>query len=672
MDSLKYKNKEVASINLKNILKLLLAILIFEIFISLCGRLHFIQDDAYISLEYAKNFAQGNGLVFNIGQRVEGFTSFLWISILTIPFMLNINPEIFAQVLSISFGVLNLILTYFLSRVIVGKYKNKDVNSYFHFVPVIMLMISGTFYYWAVSGMETTLYTFSCMLGVYYYLIRNKRIVYLYLSIIFLTLAFLTRQEAAIIIGIFILDFIIEQLRNNNYILNFKKLFSAKLIIFLSIFIIPTVIFILFRFSYFGYLFPNTFYAKTGITSDYLSAGLQYTGAFFEKYLLYGSIFILPIFLLIKREYREKIILLYAIIFSYIIYIIFVGGDVLAMHRFFIPTLPLIYVLFTRFLLYFLGWLSINFKNKILTVSIATLILFAVTLNIHLNSYDEAVKMSRKEQGLTYSMKSIALAMKNKKKIKGEQILIAASTVGALKYFSDCEVLDMLGLTDKYIAHNPSPIKAISEYNTGWKEKNYNVNYVLSQKPDYIIFSTGEKPSSFAERSLFTKQDFFKCYFVYPIFTDSTKFRRNMYKRYSQENILLREFMVQKNKNYSPSFVNLYNSFLNEINNGVHISHFEKIENTFNKLIKCSPSYFGEPYRFMAAIYHDKGDNSRSMEYLNKCIEIDSLNLYSRMLMYEISKDENIKTVTERQVNYIKNYFPWFFNKYKFMFNKEF
>ncbi|MBN97985.1 MAG: hypothetical protein CME16_01875, partial [Gemmatimonadetes bacterium] len=39
---------------------------------------NFIADDAFITLRYAQNLASGDGLVFNLGERVEGFTSPLW------------------------------------------------------------------------------------------------------------------------------------------------------------------------------------------------------------------------------------------------------------------------------------------------------------------------------------------------------------------------------------------------------------------------------------------------------------------------------------------------------------------------------------------------------------------------------------------------------------------
>ena len=36
-------------------------------------------DDSYISFRYARNVLDGNGLVYNPGQYVEGYTSFAWV-----------------------------------------------------------------------------------------------------------------------------------------------------------------------------------------------------------------------------------------------------------------------------------------------------------------------------------------------------------------------------------------------------------------------------------------------------------------------------------------------------------------------------------------------------------------------------------------------------------------
>src|SRR5207247_899918 len=39
-------------------------------------------DDAFISFRYAQHLVDGYGLVFNPGERVEGYTNFLWTMIM--------------------------------------------------------------------------------------------------------------------------------------------------------------------------------------------------------------------------------------------------------------------------------------------------------------------------------------------------------------------------------------------------------------------------------------------------------------------------------------------------------------------------------------------------------------------------------------------------------------
>ena len=41
-----------------------------------------IADDAYISLRYLDHWLRGDGLVFNVGERVMGFSNLLWIVLL--------------------------------------------------------------------------------------------------------------------------------------------------------------------------------------------------------------------------------------------------------------------------------------------------------------------------------------------------------------------------------------------------------------------------------------------------------------------------------------------------------------------------------------------------------------------------------------------------------------
>ena len=46
--------------------------------LALAWQVLWLCDDAFISFRYARNFAEGHGLVFNEGEWVEGYTNFLW------------------------------------------------------------------------------------------------------------------------------------------------------------------------------------------------------------------------------------------------------------------------------------------------------------------------------------------------------------------------------------------------------------------------------------------------------------------------------------------------------------------------------------------------------------------------------------------------------------------
>ena len=71
---------------------------------------NFIQDDSFITYRYVKNFTEGNGLVFNIGEKVEGYTCFLWVILLSGVKSFGFNFISASQVLGIISSVLTLLI----------------------------------------------------------------------------------------------------------------------------------------------------------------------------------------------------------------------------------------------------------------------------------------------------------------------------------------------------------------------------------------------------------------------------------------------------------------------------------------------------------------------------------------------------------------------------------
>ncbi|HDY90309.1 MAG TPA: hypothetical protein ENH82_19590, partial [bacterium] len=64
-------------------------------------------DDSYITYRYAVNLANGDGLVFNVGERVDAASSFLYTVILAMFYKIGISPETMSIILSLtSLGII--------------------------------------------------------------------------------------------------------------------------------------------------------------------------------------------------------------------------------------------------------------------------------------------------------------------------------------------------------------------------------------------------------------------------------------------------------------------------------------------------------------------------------------------------------------------------------------
>src|SRR3954464_1469378 len=81
----------------------------------------FVSDDAFISFRYARNLAEHGQLVFNLGERVEGFTNFLWTLLLALGIKVGCGPEISSRLLGTGFGIATLFVVTRLSLRLDGR-----------------------------------------------------------------------------------------------------------------------------------------------------------------------------------------------------------------------------------------------------------------------------------------------------------------------------------------------------------------------------------------------------------------------------------------------------------------------------------------------------------------------------------------------------------------------
>jgi arabinofuranosyltransferase len=121
------------------------------------------EEDAFIYFRYALHAARGLGLVFNPGERVEGFSSPIWMLLLATGAAQHLQVHVLARVLGIACGMATLIATLWLSSVAgLGRAVRLAVIS--------CLAASYWFLVWAQSGLETPLYSLALVAAVAWYL----------------------------------------------------------------------------------------------------------------------------------------------------------------------------------------------------------------------------------------------------------------------------------------------------------------------------------------------------------------------------------------------------------------------------------------------------------------------------------------------------------------------
>jgi arabinofuranosyltransferase len=652
-----------------NVVYILLGVICL-IFVILCFQTKFVQDDSYITFRYVENFINGHGLVFNIGEKVEGYTNFLWLILLSVFALLGMNIIDISQYLSVGFGVMTLIMTYKVSSLIIlndsSQLRKSKVSGQveesperlLNLIPVILTASVGAFQYWSISGMETSMFVALCLLAIYYYLrdMNKPDIIISYPLVLFL--ASLTRPEGQYVFGIIILHKIIMTFKVNRSGA-VKELLSRNNLITYAVYIVPTLLFMLFRLAYYGYPFPNTFYAKTGFSAVYLQTGWEYFWDFASGYLLWGIAFISPLFLFKRKEIFSQVLLLFMLYFMYTIYVISIGGDVLPLYRFFYFVGPLVFILFGKVLTLFYFYLRSNVTGG-KPIGAVSLVLIGVIVYGWYNYSSQKEEIQQKmelENGLVAKMQIAGEWFNTKQQEKGEVLDVGATTIGALSYYAGNKVniIDMLGLTDEEVAHNPQPIPEISEGFVGWKERNYNVDYMMSRDPDFIYFSTGIKPSAYAERALFTNDEFIDYYYPYYFTIANKNFTDIVYKRKTDAEVQADKRNFPPNPNYKKSFINNYTGGMNLSRDKAKINDAIAL---FQKTIAEGPAEFGTPYQFIGELYLKQGDKQKGLENLQKAIEVDDYNVLAHYYLYTLKMESGDSVSANIHIQKIMQYSP--------------
>jgi hypothetical protein len=215
---------------------------------------YFVSDDAYITFRYSWNLAYHGEAAFNLGERVEGYTNFLWMLLLALFLKLGLKPEIMSHVLGILCGGAGIVLLYTLTRLYRG-----GRSTPWDLLGALLLPAIGGYAVWCAGGLETQLFCALSLGGITAYVAESSgRLRFRYSGGIF-ALAAMTRPEGLLLFGLTGL----HRLARN--LLRERRLWPTtnEVLWFLG-FAVPFGLFFWWRYSYYGYPFPNTYYVKAG------------------------------------------------------------------------------------------------------------------------------------------------------------------------------------------------------------------------------------------------------------------------------------------------------------------------------------------------------------------------------------------------------------------------
>ena len=428
---------------------------------------YLILDDAFVSFRYARNLVRGLGLVFNPGERVEGYTNFLWTILLAGCARRGLDmvtAAVFLAFLATAGTLLVLLLLGLRLFADAGK-----PGRWLAALPPLLFAAGGAQARYVLSGMETSLFVFLVVLALYLAICGGRPV----LTGLAFALAAMTRPEGALYLGVYLLFHLFRGEGGwRGRLASGARLLGGFLLLYLPYFI--------WRWQYYGFLLPNTFYLKAGSgpSGPLLHRGflhLLQTGrqAGLELPLLVALLGLPAI-----RRNRVWGLFWLAVVAT-AVYVVLIGGDFLFFFgpRFLNPILPLALLLAARGVGALLGWAEGRRALRAAPGVVAILLLLANAL------WFSWPARSKELAYLPVINESWTELGKWLARHTSEDAVVAVGAVGRIPYYADRVTIDMLGLTDRHIAHLPIPL------GTGIPgHEKYDTAYVLARRPDYLVF----------------------------------------------------------------------------------------------------------------------------------------------------------------------------------------
>ncbi len=162
------------------------------------GGLGWPLDDAWIHAEFARHLAAGDGLAYEAGRRVAGSTAPLWTALLSLGFLLQLDPLVWGKFLGAMFFLAGVVAAGSLARAL-------GLGPGLSTLAASLVAASGWLVWGAMSGLEIPLFTLLSLVGIERHLVERggERTP---LSLPLLGLAATARPEGLLLLALALFD----------------------------------------------------------------------------------------------------------------------------------------------------------------------------------------------------------------------------------------------------------------------------------------------------------------------------------------------------------------------------------------------------------------------------------------------------------------------------------
>lgn len=449
-------------------------------------------DDSYITFRYSRNILAGNGFVFNRGERVLGTTTPLYTILLS-------SIALFTGKTNAPFPWIALIINALADAVTCVLLFQICKKSGFTIAGISLALVWAIAPYsvtFAIGGLETSLYILLLVSAFYFYLHNHYQI-----CALFLGFSFLTRPDALIFIGLYLVSRLCVACKTRSYsISTWSKEIAA--------FLLPVLPWMIFASIYFGNPIPHSLLAKSVTYSLPSNAALErliqhYATPFLEHLtfgvpsiavglVLYPFLSLVALYHFWKNDQQMSIVLLYPFLY----FGVFAIANPLIFRWYLSPPLPFYFMLILigaeKMLKSLLTVRGIDrFQKRTPTLfnyGIIPVIIILPPLLFSAKGWTMSPDHGNKSPAPEMAYIQLELLYKNAldkllcKVNVDTNATLAAGDVGVLGYYSGLRILDTVGLNST---------EALDYYPLD--KKYYAINYaippdlIMDYKPEYII-----------------------------------------------------------------------------------------------------------------------------------------------------------------------------------------